>query len=628
MRNFAGGRRPVTLLLVAMVAMSAAGWSPSAAAATAKLLTCDDSMKAAFKPDDLTTVIAVKAFRKGQPLLLSGAQTERTPIAASDLCMVKLNVGPGNPGPADAPSTSPGIGIEVWLPTAANWDGRVHAIGGNGWSGGNAGSPIRIADSMNSAGIAASEGAVTSTCDSGHSGFNPAMPDLATTNAAFALDPDGTLSKAQWRDFSWRSIHEQAVKTKALATAYYGQPPKHAYFDGGSQGGRQGYKLAQEFPADYDGIAAIYPAINWTRWSVADLYGRIVFQRDLDGVPLTEAQQDLVSNAAIHACDVVGGLHLGYIMDPAACRYDPTRDSRVLCTADGGNHTGTDCVTKLQANAVNKIWYGMTADGSVPSPAVDNGWDTSPGGARRWFGPSRGSSLYGAGLRKVLAASFETGPRRDMPAKKNGAPESTAGPDRGAGGDMVALAWQNPTLAGPEYRNASGNGQGIWLTLSYLLFANVFDRAVALQPAFDNVDATNPDLAAFQARGGKLLTWQGLDDTVVLTQGTIDYYRQVINRMGGLANVQSFFRLYLVPGIGHSSTNGSANSDANPPTVGTMQFYDLMVNWVEKGVAPDRVEIESPAGTSDRISQPLCPYPQKATYRSGDPHVTGSYFCR
>jgi hypothetical protein len=616
----------VTVLLGALLAMCADGSIRGAVAATVRALACDDSIKTAFKPDEFTTVIAVKAFKKGDPLLLSGARTERTPLSANDLCMVKLNVGPGNPGPADAPSTSAGIGIEVWLPTHANWNGRVHAIGGNGWSGGNAGSPTRIANSMNSAGIAGSEGAVTSTCDSGHSGFNPAMPDLATTNAAFAMDPDGTLGKSQLRDFSWRSVHEQALKTKALATAYYGQAPKHSYFDGGSQGGRQGYKLAQEFPADYDGIAAIYPAINWTRWSVADLYARIVFQRDLDGVALTEAQQDLVSNAAIRACDVVGGQHLGYIMDPAACRYDPTKDPNVLCKKDAGKNTGPDCVTKVQANAVNKIWYGITADGSVPTPAIDNGWDTTPGGIRRWFGPSRGASLYGAGLRKVLAA-FAAGPRNATAVAQGGTRTDTGGGDRGAGGDMVALAWQNPTLAGPEFKNASGNGQGLWLTLSYLQFANVFDRAVALQPAFNELDTINPDLLAFKARGGKLLTWQGLDDTVVLTQGTIHYYKQVIEKMGGLANLQSFYKLYLVPGIGHSSTNGSANPNANPPTVGTMQFYDLMVDWVEKGVPPERVEIESPAGTSDRISQPVCPYPQKATYKGGNPRVTTSYLC-
>src|SRR5467141_1874909 len=60
-------------------------------------LICDDSMKTAFKPDANTTVTLVKAFKAGDPLLLSGAPTASTPIASKDVCLVKLNVGPGNP---------------------------------------------------------------------------------------------------------------------------------------------------------------------------------------------------------------------------------------------------------------------------------------------------------------------------------------------------------------------------------------------------------------------------------------------------------------------------------------------------------------------------------------------------
>ena len=75
-----------------------------------KLLKCDDTLKNDFRPDSLTTVLLVKAFKKGEALTLS-TPTPTTPLAANDACMVKLLVGPGNPGPAGAPSTSPGIGM-------------------------------------------------------------------------------------------------------------------------------------------------------------------------------------------------------------------------------------------------------------------------------------------------------------------------------------------------------------------------------------------------------------------------------------------------------------------------------------------------------------------------------------
>ena len=133
------------LLATALFALAGCGGdSGSSAQPLTAALTCDDSIKTGFKPDDQTTVLLVKAFAKGDPLVLSGSATAQTPKAANDMCLVKLNVGPGNPGPADAPSTSAGIGIEVWLPKPANWNKRFHAIGLGGWSGGNHGSIVAI----------------------------------------------------------------------------------------------------------------------------------------------------------------------------------------------------------------------------------------------------------------------------------------------------------------------------------------------------------------------------------------------------------------------------------------------------------------------------------------------------
>src|ERR687888_398865 len=120
----------------AALALSLAMSSQAARADDRKPLTCNDLN--AFHPDSLTTVLLVKEFKKGEVLRLAATPaTPPPPVAANDVCMVKLLVGPGNPGPAGAPSTSPGIGIEVWLPTAKNWNRRIHVAGGGGWAGGN-----------------------------------------------------------------------------------------------------------------------------------------------------------------------------------------------------------------------------------------------------------------------------------------------------------------------------------------------------------------------------------------------------------------------------------------------------------------------------------------------------------
>lgn len=585
--------------LVVTAALTACGGGDSTPSPSAAL-TCDDSLKTAFTPDSQTLVVAVKAFKKGEALLLSGTATGSTPTAANDVCMVKLNVGPGNAGPAGAPSTSAGIGIEIWLPAKSAWNGRVHALGGGGWQGGTAGSVTAIASSA-AAEVAGVEGAVSSTTDTGH-----AIPGTGS----FAMNPDGTINQTLWTDFASRGIHEQAVKTKALATAYYGSAPKYAYWEGGSTGGRQGLSLAQNHPEDYDGMVALYPAINWTRFITSELYPQVVYQRDLAGAPLSKAQSDLVSNAAINACDLVGGLHLGYILDPAACNYDPTKDANVLCVANGGTNATSSCVSPQQAQAMNKIWYGMTADGSVPDPALDNGWSQAASsmlmgsGNHRWFGLTRGTTFHSPFFVGLASPDLE------FPIAS----------------DMVALELQNPTLAGPGFLNATGNGQSLWKQLSYGQLSNAYDRGVALQAQFGGIDTNNPDLSAYKNRGGKILTWHGLADELIVPQGTVNYYNRVAGQMGGMSSVQSFFKLYLVPGQGHGTPNGTANPAAVIPAVAPGQMYNLLTEWVEKGTAPDQVTLETTSGGATR-SMPVCVYPRKVMYRSGDPATAASYTC-
>src|SRR6267378_3603135 len=202
-------------------------------------LTCDDSMKTAFRPDANTTVTLVKAFKKGDRLALSGTPASPPPLVASnDVCLVKLNVGPGNPGPADAPSTSAGIGMEIWLPTPANWNQRTKSTGDGAFAGNPTISSL-TGLRTDVASWALDLDYVSSISDSGH--VSPAGISIGS----WAMNPDGSPNTTLWTDHSTRSIHELALKTKALAAAYYLKPAKYVYYGGCSGGGRTGYAAAQ-----------------------------------------------------------------------------------------------------------------------------------------------------------------------------------------------------------------------------------------------------------------------------------------------------------------------------------------------------------------------------------------------
>jgi hypothetical protein len=184
----------------------------------------------------------------------------------------------------------------------------------------------------------------------------------------------------------------------------------------------------------------------------------------------------------------------------------------------------------------------------------------------------------------------------------------------------------------PAFTNATGNGADGWKQLSYAQLSNAFDRGLQLQPLFANINTDSPDLSAFVAHGGKLITWHGLNDQLIPPQGTINYYNRMAAQLGGgLATVQKFWKFYLVPGGGHGpepSPNGTTSAaNNNAPKVATGQLYPILTDWVEKGIEPDAIVIQSSAGLTPVQSRPICVYPKKATYTSGDPKVATSYTC-
>jgi len=579
---------------------------PPPAAPAPVALSCDDSMKAAFKPDANTQVMLVKSFKAGDPLALSGTPASPAPpVAASDLCLVKLLVGPGFAGTAGAPSTSAGIGIEVWLPAPSAWNERIRNLGGGGWAGGSQSSTTLIGNAAAAATAAA--GYVVGTTDTGHT----------VAAGTFAMREDGGINSTLWTDFAERSLNELALKSKALAKAYYLKTQKYAYWQGCSTGGRQGYKMAQEHPDQYDGYVIEAPAINWTRFITNELYPQVVVQRDLAG-NLSNAQLGFVSAAAVSACDVVGGQHLGFIPDPRQCRYDPARDAAALCSGVQGNGVvGTSsnaaCVNLAQAQAVDKIWYGQTADGTAPDPLSDNASNPTLASTNQlWWGLSRGANL-------TLLAGDALNPPFFGPFP--------------IAADMVALELQDPSYSTPFFVNATGSGTNGWMNMTYADLSSAYGQGSALQPFFGNINTDNPDLSKVRDKGAKIIHFHGWGDQLITPMGSLNYYTRMANVVGGFAEAQKFNRLFMVPGLGHCGGVGSVSGSAGPPADTNAvplptpdQFFNALVDWVEKQSAPDRIVLQS---ANASVSMPVCPYPKKATYGgTGSASSEASYSCK
>ncbi|HAX23399.1 MAG TPA: tannase/feruloyl esterase family alpha/beta hydrolase [Hydrogenophaga sp.] len=578
------------------------------------LMACDMQGIGQLALDTQTRIIAVQNFKAGDEVRLANSPTPHVKTTV-DVCMVKMVVGPGNPGPAGAPSTSPGIGIEVWLPARDQWNQTIRAYGSGGWAGGFYADPTRIGQSGGGNAIflgAVQKGYAVSGSDHGHGG------SVSGRNASFAMNPDGSVNTVLWQDFAERSLLEQALKTKAVVKAYYSKAQAKAYFDGFSTGGRQGYKLAQKFHAQYDGILAGAPAFNWTRFITSELYPQVVMQRDL-GRTIPNAKLNAASALALRSC---GGAQAnwGFLLDPLACAYNPARDPAALCAGEAGEagvqgtNAQSTCLGLKEAQTLNKIWFGMTRDGSAPDPAQDNG-RTGTAAAQRgqlWWGLTRGTDLT------ALAGEKEPFPISSQ---------------------VVALSLQNPRIAQKGmFNNATGNAEDGWKALSYSDLVSAYERGLAMQVPFSNINTDSTDLSGLRDRGAKVLSYHGLSDQLIMPQGSLNYFERLVQEMGGVDKVQAFNRLFFIPGLGHTGAfNGTASigldgattpTSAVPlpqPATGRDELFNALRNWVEKGVAPDRIELTSAAGN---LSLPICSHPKKAVLTGASPNAASSYTCR
>ncbi|KAI0158031.1 tannase and feruloyl esterase [Hypoxylon sp. FL1284] len=452
------------------------------------------------------------------------------------------------------------VNIEAWLPLE-DWNSRLTAFGGGGFVAGR--HPL-LSDLPMAAAV--QDGFAAVTTDAG-------LEQTSNVRVSWALASTGNVNLHKLQNLGSTSLNDLAVMSKSLVASFYGKPPSYSYWEGCSQGGRQGLMLAQRYPTAFDGIAASAPGIDWTNL-LTSLHWPEQVMRTLGETPYM-CELDAITAAVIAKCDGLDGVNDGIVTDFDECKanFDPFDlvGKSIPCA-----QTGKDMpISRAAATVAHAAWEGMS----------------SPDGKQLWHGVSVDTDLTGNGrsiYQPVIAATNCT-EGRCVPVRNN-----------------LGANWVQRFLAKDSSFDLDSMTHEKFISL----------LRVSRQEYGSIMDTLDPDLSEFKEAGGKIVTYHGVADNLVPFKVTENYYESVSETVD---NVQYFYRFFAIPGLGHC-----AGGYQQP----TSLFAQLQA-WVENGTAPDSspVSFTSPDGvTQNRI---ICPWPKKSRFDAscGDPAKAECWAC-
>ena len=402
----------------------------------------------------------------------------------------------------------------------------------------------------------------------------------------FGIDPQARL------DYGYQAVGKLTPMAKNIIQTAYGKGPDRSYIGGCSNGGRHAMVAAARYADQYDGFLVGNPGYRLPLAAIANIAGGKTYA-SLASTPgdlttgFTQAERALVSNAVLGKCDALDGTADGLVQDTNACQkaFDLNRDVPTCTATRDGTCLSSDQKTKIAGLFSGaKTESGATIYTSFP-------WD--------------------AGLATAGWASWKFGAPIDR--------------DSGA----AAFIWSVP----PEDRTTF-NGRDFVLnaSLDQLLARINATSATYPENALSFMVPPNAsNLGTLKNRGAKMLVYHGTSDPIFSSDDTTAWYESL--RMANGGDAANFARFFRVPGMNHCSGG---------PATDQFDMLTPLVNWVEKGQAPDSVTASArgtgnaggvnadlPAGWAANRTRPLCAYPKVARYKgSGSIEDAANFACQ
>jgi feruloyl esterase len=495
--------------------------------------------------------------------------------------------------PVDTAATARPINFRVALP--AEWNHRAVQQGGGGMNGSI---PDLSGGRYSIGGQSQTQlGFVTYGSDSGHQSGGQRGPGAGGPGAGGAAARDWALNDEAMKNLGYMQLKKTHDAAMVLIERLYGERPRYNYFSGTSQGGREALTVAQRYPADYHGIVANVPIVNFSSLMLAPELIRIQEKPAANWV--TRAKVNVIRGEFMRQCDGLDGLVDGVMNNYQACRA-------IFDVAQGapGRHpwAAKRCPDNVDPNPADTTAAACLTDGQI-------------------------STLEFVYRRYRFATPLANGVKSFGMWVPNTDPSGSG------------------LIADVRYRGQEGTADEapVHSHLGILGVTGFLMRDVAANPldyreggALDarrqeisaSLDSTDPDLRRFAARGGKMIVTIGTNDTLASPGAQLDYYQSLLDTMGRVA-VDTFARLFVIPQAGHGLAgtvyvvDGAGKTIPTPAIANDYERFGYLVSWVERGQAPGKTLTVTAA---DR-SMPLCSYPQYPKYLSGPPAAAASYTC-
>lgn len=452
------------------------------------------------------------------------------------------------------------VRLTYWIPSPDNFENRYLSTGGGGYA-------INSGNASVAGGIV--YGAVAGYTDGGFGSFqDEAIMDFLLAN--------GTFNYENIYMFGYQAIHEMSNIGKMFTREFFNMTAEnktlYSYYQGCSEGGREGWSQVQRFADQFDGAALGAPAFRYSFQQVQHLYSNVV-EKTMGYYP-PPCELEKIVNETIVNCDPLDGK-----VDGVVSRTD-------LCT----------------------MYYDISTVEGIPYYCAASSFYDA-------YVPAQNGTVSKEGIaiaKKILDGLHTTDGKR---AYFSYTPSSTF-TDAETSWDTTSNSWvvDVATSLGGSYVEVlldQLNGSSIQ-NLDGVTYDTLRDWIYTGWSRWNDVLETNwPDLSPFRDAGGKVIHFHGESDYSIPTASSVRYWESVRKTMNpgktyndSVVATQDFYRLFLVPGGSHCEPNSGEPNGPWPQT-----GLASLIDWVEQGIVPVTLNATVLQGKNKGQNQQICGWP-------------------